>query len=103
MTRMVQCVKLGKELPGLDRPPFPGELGQRIFDNVSKDGWALWRQHQTLLINHYGLNMADPRVTQALMAEVEEFFFGENAQVDADFDPDTAFNAQPTKGAPQRK
>lgn len=103
MTRMVQCVKIGKELPGMDRPPFPGELGQRIFDQVSKDGWALWRQHQTLLINHYGLNMADPRATQALMSELEEFFFGQNAQVDADFDPDTAFNTQPTKGAPQRK
>lgn len=99
MTRMVKCVKFGKELPGLDRMPFGGDLGRRVFDNVSKDGWDLWKEHQTLLINHYGLNMADPRATQALMAELEEFFFGENAQLPEGWTPGEA----PFQAAPPQK
>jgi hypothetical protein len=54
MARMVQCVKIGRELPGLENPPFPGELGQRIYDNVSAEAYALWQPHMTILINHYG-------------------------------------------------
>ena len=52
---MVQCVKLGRELPGLEKAPFPGELGDRIYDNVSAQAWDMWKEHQVLLINHYGL------------------------------------------------
>lgn len=82
MARMVQCVKLGRELPGLDRlPPVPGELAQRIYDNVSAEAWQMWQAHATLLMNHYGLNMADPKTRKALQEEMEEFFFGENARV----------------------
>ena len=60
MPRMVNCVKLGRELPGLDKPPFPGVLGQRIYENISKQAFDLWPAQSTLIINHYGLNMADP-------------------------------------------
>lgn len=78
-TRTVQCVKLGRELPGLPRPPFPGTLGQRVFENVSQQAWQLWNQQATLLINHYGLNLMDPNAQEFLMQQLEEFFFGESA------------------------
>ncbi|HKZ85749.1 MAG TPA: oxidative damage protection protein [Anaerolineae bacterium] len=77
----VNCAKLGRELPALDRPPFPGELGQRVFENISKEGWELWKRQSVLLINHYGLNMADPSAQKFLMEQMEEFFFGEGAQM----------------------
>jgi Fe-S cluster biosynthesis and repair protein YggX len=73
---VVQCAMYGEELPALDKPPFPGELGQRIFDNVSKLGWSAWQQQATLIINHYGLNMADPNAQEMLFQQMEEFFFG---------------------------
>ena len=96
----VQCVKLGRELPALDRPPFPGPLGQRIFDNVSKEGWALWQQQSTLLINHYGLNLADPNAQQFLMEQLDAFFFGEGAQLPEGWTPE---QGQSAKGAPQAR
>lgn len=90
MTRMVKCVKLGKELPGLARPPFPGALGQRVFENVSQEGWALWQPQSTLLINHYGLNLRDPNAQKFLMEQLEDFFFGEGAQMEeGEWEPDT--------------
>ncbi len=81
MARLVQCVKLGRELPGLEEPPFPGELGQRIYDHVSAEGYELWQPHMTILINHYGLNPADPETRKILREQMEEFFFGEDAQM----------------------
>jgi len=81
MPRMVQCVKLGKELPGLDKPPFPGELGQRIYEHISKQAYDMWPAQSTLIINHYGLNMADPESRKLLREQMEEFFFGEDAQM----------------------
>jgi Fe-S cluster biosynthesis and repair protein YggX len=81
MPRMVQCVKLGRELPGLDRPPFPGELGKRIYEHVSQEAWDMWPAQSTLLINHYGLNMADPDARKFLREQMEEFFFGTDAQM----------------------
>ena len=81
MARTVQCVKLGREAEGFDDPPFPGEFGLRIFENVSLDAWELWKQHQTILINHYGLHPADPETRKLLRAEMEEFFFGDDAQL----------------------
>ena len=76
MARMVQCAKLGRELPGLDKAPFKSELGQRVFENVSKQAWGLWMEQSIVLINHYGLNMADPRAHEFIMEQMEEFFFG---------------------------
>ena len=84
MVRMVQCVKLDKELPALEKPPFPGPLGQKIFDQVSAEGYALWLPHMTILINHYALNPADPETRAMLRKEMDAFFFGEqpNAQTE---------------------
>ena len=96
MTRMVNCVKFGRELPGLNRPPVPGELGQRIYENVSAEGWELWKQQVVILINHYGLNMADPRAQAFLNEQMEEFFFGEGAQMPDDWVP----QGQSGKGSP---
>ena len=76
MTRTVHCVKLGKEAEGLDRPPYPGPLGQRIYENVSKQAWAEWIAHQTRLINEYRLALADPQARKFLAGEMEKYFFG---------------------------
>lgn len=96
MTRMVNCVKFGRELPGLEGPPVPGELGQRIYENVSAEGWELWKQQVVILINHYGLNMADRRAQAFLNEQMEEFFFGEGAQMPDDWTP----QGQSGKGGP---
>lgn len=76
---VVQCEKLGEELPALEQPPFPGELGQRIYDNISKLAYGMWERQATLIINHYGLNMADPNAQEMLFEQMEEFFFGEGS------------------------
>ena len=98
MARMVQCVKLGRELPGLEQPPVSGELGQRIYENVSAEAWEMWRDYSVIVINHYGLSFADPRAGEFMRAQMEEFFFGEDAQMPEGWSPD----AQPTKGAPRK-
>ena len=102
MARMVKCVKLGRELPGLDRPPFPGELGKRIFENVSKDAWAMWREQSVLLINHYGLNMVDPNAQTFLMEQMEQFFFGEEAKMPEGWTPEGQ-GGKSAEGVPQQK
>jgi Fe-S cluster biosynthesis and repair protein YggX len=76
MSRMVQCVYLKREAAGLDRAPYPGPLGQRIFEGVSKEGWAKWLGHQTMLMNEYRLTPIDPKARKFLEAEMEKFFFG---------------------------
>lgn len=81
MSRMVNCVKFGRELPGLEKPPFPGALGERIFNEVSAEGFALWQPQMTILINHYGLNPADPEARRVLRDQMEEFFFGTDARM----------------------
>ena len=79
MARIVHCVYLKREAEGLDFPVYPGELGKRIYENVSKEAWQGWLKHQTMLINENRLNMADPRARQYLMKQTEKFFFGEGA------------------------
>ena len=79
MARTVQCVHLKKEADGLDFAPYPGELGKRIYVNVSKEAWALWLKHQTMLVNENRLNLADQRSRQDLVRQMERFFFGEGA------------------------
>ena len=76
MVRMVNCVKLGREAEGLDLPPIPGELGKRVFDNVSKEAWQQWVRHQTMLINENRLNLMDARARKYLAAQMERYFFG---------------------------
>lgn len=79
MARTVQCVYLKSESEGLDFPPYPGDLGKRIFDNVSKTAWQAWLKHQTMLVNENRLNLADARARQYLARQMERFFFGEGA------------------------
>jgi Fe-S cluster biosynthesis and repair protein YggX len=87
MARMVQCVKLGKEAEGLDRPTYPGDLGKRIFENVSKQAWQQWMQQQTMLINEYRLSPIEPKAREFLEQQMEKFFFGEGADTPPDFVP----------------
>ncbi|HYW04106.1 MAG TPA: oxidative damage protection protein [Gammaproteobacteria bacterium] len=79
MARMVNCAKLGKEAEGLDRQPYPGELGKRIYENVSKEAWQMWLNHQTMLINEYRLTPVDPKARKFIEQEMERFFFGEGS------------------------
>ncbi len=79
MARMVKCVKLCREADGLDFPPMPGELGKRLYENVSKEAWQQWIRMQTMLINENRLNLADPRARQYLAEQVEKHFFGDGA------------------------
>lgn len=76
MSRMVNCVKLGKEAEGLDRPPYPGDLGQRVFENVSREAWQGWLQHQTILLNEHRLSPINPKDRKFLEEEMEKYFFG---------------------------
>lgn len=85
MTRLVQCVLLKREAPGLDRAPYPGELGQRIYENVSKEAWARWITHQTMLLNEYRLTPVEPKARKFLVAEMEKFFFGTGSKAPEGF------------------
>lgn len=76
MSRVVQCVLLKREAPGLDRPPYPGDLGRRIYESVSREAWAKWLNHQTTLINEYRLTPIEPKARKFLEGEMEKFFFG---------------------------
>lgn len=87
MTRMVNCIKLGREAEGLDRPPVPGELGQRIYASVSKEAWQQWIRHQTMLINENRLNLADARARKYLAEQMEKHFFGGGADQAAGYVP----------------
>jgi len=85
---MVQCVKLGREAEGLDRLPYPGELGQRIFENVSKEAWQGWIRFQTMLVNENRLNLADPNARKYLAEQMENYFFGEGAAMPSGYVPE---------------
>ena len=85
MSRTVHCIKLDKEAEGLDRPPYPGELGQRIFEQVSKEAWQLWLRQQTMLINEHRLSPIDPQARKYLETEMEKFFFGGGSSVPGGF------------------
>lgn len=98
MPRMVHCVKLDRDLPGLERPPYPGEIGNRIYEQVSQEAWQMWRDHSVIVINHYGLSLADPRAQQFLEQQMEEFFFSPEAQMPEGWSP----AGQTGKGAPRK-
>jgi Fe-S cluster biosynthesis and repair protein YggX len=87
MARMVQCVLLKRELPGLERPPYPGELGRRIYENVSKEAWGQWLGHQTMLINENRLTPIEPKARKFLETEMEKFFFGGGSQAPEGYRP----------------
>ncbi len=90
MARTVKCVKLGHDAEGLDYPTYPGELGKRIFENVSKDAWKQWLNHQTMLMNEYRLNPLDPKARKFLQEEMEKYFFGGDAKPPEGYVPPAA-------------
>jgi Fe-S cluster biosynthesis and repair protein YggX len=85
LSRTVQCVVLGTEAEGLDRPPYPGPLGQRVFEHVSKQAWQKWLGHQTMLINEYRLSPLEPKAREFIEQEMEKFFFGEGSETPPDY------------------
>lgn len=87
MSRTVFCAKLQKELPGLVRVPYPGALGQRIYDEISQEAWQAWLKHQTLLINENRLNVLDPKARTFLEGEMQKYFFAEGSATPAGFKP----------------
>jgi len=87
MTRTVHCVKLDREAEGLERAPYPGELGKRIFDQVSKEAWAAWLQHQTMLVNENRLNLAEAHARKYLAQQMENHFFGDGAEMPSGYVP----------------
>jgi len=87
MTRTVKCVKLGREADGLDFPPYPGDLGKRIWENVSREAWQQWLQQQTMLVNENRLNLADPKARKYLMEQTESHFFGQGADAASGYVP----------------
>jgi len=88
MSRKVQCAKLGEELDGLDFPPFPGELGEKVYNSVSKEAWKQWLGQQTILINEYRLSSLDPKARSFLLEEMQKFLFN-----DEDIDMPDEFKA----------
>ena len=90
MARMVNCIKLGREAEGLDFAPYPGALGKRIYDSVSKEAWQGWLKHQTMLINENRLNLADAKARKYLAEQMERHFFGEGADMAQGYVPPSA-------------
>jgi Fe-S cluster biosynthesis and repair protein YggX len=87
MARTVHCVKLGREAEGLDYPPYPGELGKKIYANVSKEAWRQWLELQKMLVNEHRLNLADKKARDYLAQQMEKHFFGEGAETAAGYVP----------------
>jgi Fe-S cluster biosynthesis and repair protein YggX len=90
MPRTVHCIKLGRDADGLDFPPYPGALGQRIFESVSKEAWQLWLEHQKRLVNENRLSLADPKARKYLATQMEQHFFGAGADEAQGFVPPPA-------------
>jgi Fe-S cluster biosynthesis and repair protein YggX len=90
MPRMVKCVKLGREAEGLDFPPYPGALGQRVFEQVSKEAWKQWLEQQKMLVNENRLNLADKKARDYLSQQMEKYFFGTGADVASGYVPPSA-------------
>tara|TARA_B100000768_G_scaffold145672_1_gene138581 strand:- start:586 stop:852 length:267 start_codon:yes stop_codon:yes gene_type:complete len=85
VVHLVHCIKLGKESEGMDFSPYPGDLGKRIYESVSKEAWQMWLSQQTMLINENRLSLADSKSQQFLKEELEKFFFGEGSAPPAEF------------------
>jgi Fe-S cluster biosynthesis and repair protein YggX len=87
MTRIIDCMKLGKPAEGLSMQPYPGELGKKIYAHISADAWQLWLNHQTMLINEYRLSMIDPKAREFLKQEMEKFLFGNGSATPTGYTP----------------
>ena len=90
---MVFCVKFQREMPGLEEVPFEGHpLGQKIYDNVSKEAWKMWVDRMKMIMNEYRLNLGTPQAQQFLLEEMDKYFFGEGAALPAEYVPPRAKN-----------
>lgn len=87
MSRMIFCCKLKEDSEGMTKPPFPGELGEKIFNQVSQRAWSMWLSHQTMLINEYRLNLMEPKSREFLKEELEKYFFGDGSDKPTGFTP----------------
>ncbi|MHB1947404.1 MAG: oxidative damage protection protein [Gammaproteobacteria bacterium] len=87
MTRIIHCAKLKKDAPGLERAPYPGQLGQKIYETISEEAWQQWLEHQTMLINEFRLSMLDPKAREFLRTEMDKFLFGEGSAKPAGYTP----------------
>jgi Fe-S cluster biosynthesis and repair protein YggX len=85
--RTVFCVKFRREMPGLDEPPFDNPVGQRIYENVSKEAWKMWVEHMKMLMNEYRLNLGNPEAQQFVLTQMEQYFFGEGAALPEGYVP----------------
>jgi len=90
MSRTVFCVKLQREAEGLDFPPYPGELGKKLYESVSREAWQGWIRHQTMLVNENRLNLADARARKYLATQMEKYFFGDGGDAVAGYVPPSA-------------
>lgn len=90
--RKVLCVKFQREMPGLDETPFDNELGQRIFDNVSKEAWKMWIEQMKMIMNEYRLNLGTQEAQEFLLKQMEDYFFGDGAALPAGYVPPKAKN-----------
>lgn len=86
--RLVFCAKLQRELPGLDEPPFDTPLGQKVYENVSAEGWKMWTEHCKMVLNEFRLNPASPRDQEVIVQHLQEFFWGQNAAVPPGYVPE---------------
>jgi len=87
MAHDVFCVKLKKELPGLDEPPFDNDLGRKIYDNVSKPAWQMWTEHCKMLLNEYRLQPWTPQAQEFLVEQMDRYFFGEGSELPKEYVP----------------
>lgn len=88
MAHMVQCVKLGQQLEGLDEPPFDTPIGQKVYENVSKQAWGQWLEHMKMLLNEYRLQPWKPEAQEFLMEQMNAYFFGTGATLPKEFTPE---------------
>ncbi|MCP0913653.1 MULTISPECIES: oxidative damage protection protein [Legionella] len=88
MSRQIFCIKLGREAEGMTATPFPGPLGEKIYNQISKQAWKMWLDHQTMLINEYRLSLLDPKAREFLREEMQKYFFGEGSEKPAGYSPD---------------
>ncbi|MCC6663929.1 MAG: oxidative damage protection protein [Polyangiaceae bacterium] len=87
MARTVQCVKLGREAEGLEKAPFKGELGEKVFQTVSKDAWRMWLEHSKMIINEFRLDLTSEQGQRVWMSELERFFYGDGSELPPEFKP----------------
>lgn len=88
--RVVDCVKFGKPMEGLPKPPLKGEVGEKIFNQVSKEAWRMWLEHSKMLINEYRLDLMSESGQRLWMDELDKYFWGEGSQLPPDFKPQQA-------------